>query len=294
MLARRRVIQGTVLTLGAVAGMFELSGIRERFFGRKRFRFIYATNGSDGSDAPKETSPNVANAWTQGTTRAQDGIPLPTALKRSQQPDAPWLLYFPGNDQRQFKLGMQVLEGIDAGHGANLCALAYRGYEGSNGTPERAAIEQDALLAARDLLARESLAPRQLHLVGFSIGAYYAASVAAALSDENETPGSLTLFAPAYDLVMVRPSPWERLDPGDDMQMSGFLPRVRCRSLVLQGTQDEAFQGTTQGQAAARQLADAHYVEFQGLGHEALLSHDAALSTAHAWLWGKDTQGNVP
>lgn len=270
-----------LVVLGA---LFELSGLRERTFGRDRHRFLYAS----GPMREEEQAALRSAPWKLETHRPSPELSIQVARAEARAKDAPWLLYFPGNDKTQLKTGMQVLEALRADHDANLLALSYRSFSGNPGSAEVDRIAQDNLAIVRALQAQHAILPKRLHVIGFSIGGYFAGRLTADLTAQERSPSSLTLFAPGYDLVMVRPSLVARLGLGDDYQMASFLGSVKCRSVVLQGTADEAFQGTEQGKAVAKLLAQSgpsSYVEFPDLGHEALLEHEPALERVREFLW---------
>jgi alpha-beta hydrolase superfamily lysophospholipase len=84
---------------------------------------------------------------------------------------------------------------------------------------------------------------------------------------------------------MVRHSPWEKLDAGDDYQTRPFLGDVRAPVLVLQGGADETLDGPGQGQAIAKALGErAAYVELPGVGHNVLIETDAAVEQVQKFI----------
>jgi len=253
---------------------FEFSGFRARFFGRKRFRFAYAT-ASSRADEGKSLE---GEGWKSQAVELESGATLQILLRRAQGNDAPWLFYFPGNDPKQLTGGKFVLERIRGSENVNLCALSYRGFSGSTGEPELSDIQEDLRNLAHKFIQQEHI--QHFHLAGFSIGGYFAAWTSARLTENGHKPASLTLFAPGYDLVMLRPSRWERYAVGDDYQMAPFLGGIHSPTLVLQGTADEAFGSVIQGRAAAAGVAGSTYAEFEGIGHEAIHEHEPALAQA--------------
>lgn len=276
-------VWAVLIALLAVGATAEVTGMRERLFGRKRFRFVYAT----GSMREEESAAITHAGWKLEKEAPSPNITIQIAVSRSQATEAPWLAYFPGNDQTQLKTGVGVLEALRGAHEANLLALSYRGFSGSTGTPSVDEIRKDCLWIAQRFLKEHKVAAERLHVVGFSIGAHFSSYVAAELADGGTPPASLTLLSPAYDLVMVRPSPFERIAPGDDYQMAPFLASIRSRNLVLQGGADEAFGGPDQGKAAASILGPngGSYLELAGIGHEAILENSEALSQAREFIW---------
>ncbi|OQX67263.1 MAG: hypothetical protein B6A08_16250 [Sorangiineae bacterium NIC37A_2] len=280
----KRLILLSFTGLVVLAALFEVSGLRARVFGRERYRFHYAS----GPMLAEEQAALRSSSWKLETLTVAPNMSIQIARASARSKDGPWLLYLPGNDKTQLKRGMQVLEALRADHDAHLAALSYRSYSGNPGSAEVDRIAEDNLAIVEALERQHGITPARLHLIGFSIGGYFAGRLTADLSERGRTPASLTLLAPGYDLVMIRPSPLARLGLGDDYQMAPFLPSVKSRSLVLQGSADEAFHGPDQGKAAARllsQTGSSSYFEFPGLEHEALLEHEPALTRAREFLW---------
>ncbi len=270
-----------LLVLGA---LFEVSGLRERTLGRERYRFLYAS----GPMRDEEQAALRGSSWKLETLTVAPDISIKVARTEGRAKDAPWLFYFPGNDKTQLKTGMQVLEALRTDHDAHLVALSYRSFSGNPGSAAVDRIAEDNIAIVEALQAQHGVTPERVHVIGFSIGGYFAARLTAELCERGRGPSSLTLLAPGYDLVMIRPSPLARLGIGDDYQMAPFLPFVKSRSVVLQGTADEAFHGPEQGKAVAEALSrtgSSSYVEFPGLEHEALLEHEPALAGAREFLW---------
>jgi len=86
---------------------------------------------------------------------------------------------------------------------------------------------------------------------------------------------------------MYRRSPWEMLDPGDDLQTRPLLDAIPAPVLVIQGTADEALAGPGQGRNIAAKLGTrARYLELPGLGHKALLDHDESIAPVRDFIAG--------
>jgi pimeloyl-ACP methyl ester carboxylesterase len=264
---------------------FEWSGLRTRFLGRKRLRFVYATEAS-----PRDEASRVAQGGFESWPIEVRGLKLQTLVSRSEA-KAPWIVYFPGNDPEQLKGGKDVLSFLGGAAQLNLLSLSYRGFSGSEGTPEVGEIRDDLVYLTRQLIDQERAT--ELHLVGFSIGGYFAAATTGALTELGMAPKSLTLFAPGYDLVMLRPSRFEKVAPGDDYQVQEFLGQIHCPSLVLQGTKDDAFLGPEQGKKVHAELLKAGgaevagYAEFEGLAHEEIHLAPAPLTRAREFVHSK-------
>jgi hypothetical protein len=262
----------------AVGLGFETSGLRARFFGRKRYRFVYAAQSSRAD----EGKTLEGHGWRNRSIRLESGVTLQILERRASDAKAPWLFFFPGNDKQQLTGGQRLLDQIRGEHDVNLCVLSYRGFSGSSGEPEVENIRQDVVILTGKILREEHV--ERFHLAGFSIGGYFAAWTAHALTAQGLKPASIMLFAPGYDLVMLRPSRWERYAVGDDYQMAPFLNGIVSPTLVLQGSDDDAFEGPLQGRTTAEGIGElATYAEFPAVKHEAILEHEPALARARTF-----------
>jgi pimeloyl-ACP methyl ester carboxylesterase len=195
------------------------------------------------------------------------------------------VLYYPGNDAIQLRRGQAFLGQVGKDRDWGLAIFAYRGYESSDGVPVLRDLAADASEILAQLCANEKIAPSQVHVVGFSIGGHLAVRAVGALTRQNRKPATLSLLASVDDIVMVRRSLWEKLDPGDDYQTRPFLGDVRAPVLVLQGGADETLDGPGQAKAIAGALGDrAEYVELPGVGHNVLIETEAAVTRVQAFI----------
>lgn len=270
----RRLLLALALTLAVL----ELTGLRQRFLGRKRFRFVYATTSKNTTPEAATTDPEwKLELWTNG-----DGDQLPFFVSQ-RAASGPWVFYFPGNDAAQLKIGVQFLSRVRGELPWNAVALAYRGFESTKGLGDEEAIRRDLQQQVTSWMEAKSISADQVLFVGFSIGAYFASATTAELTKHGHAPRALALLAPAYDLVMVRPSFYWKLDPGDNYDLSRFLPEIATPSLIVQGTADNAFHGPQQGRAVAETLKS-EYVELEGVRHEPILEEERALLRVREFL----------
>jgi pimeloyl-ACP methyl ester carboxylesterase len=92
-------------------------------------------------------------------------------------------------------------------------------------------------------------------------------------------------MASVNDIVMVRRSFYDRLDPGDDLLTQPYLGNLRAPILLVQGGADETLAGNVQSKAIAATLGErARYVELPGVGHNVLIETDAAISAVHSFI----------
>jgi len=269
-------IVGVALLLGAGCYLYA------RFVGRSRLRFPYL--GTPLSAAQKEQLLSKPG-WSATELEVAPGVRLQGLVRRPAAPGAAWLLYYPGNSATQLQTGQRFLSALARDSGWGLAVFAYRGFDSSEGKSEVTAMGADAPQILRGLCAAERVAASRVHVIGFSIGGYYAVRAVAASAAQGTPPASLTLLASVYDIVMVRPSPWQKLSLGDEYKAAPFLPGVPAPVLVLQGTSDEALLGPAQGRAFAQALGErAKYEELAGVRHEALLKNEQALDSTRKFV----------
>lgn len=262
------------MALAAIVGLG--LGVFGRVFGPKRLRFPYLT----GSLPASEYQALAAQpGWSATRIDVAPGIALNGLLRRPKAADAPWVLFYQGNDAHLLRVGQAFLNRLGADRDWGLAVFAYRGYDSSSGTPHYAELAQDAPEILKQLCATEHISRGRVHIVGFSIGGHLAVRAMAVAARMQPKPPSLTLLAAVDDIVMYRHSVYEKLDPGDDFLTQPYLDAIPAPVLVVQGTADEALLGPEQGRAIAAHLADrARYLELPGVGHVALMSDASAIS----------------
>jgi pimeloyl-ACP methyl ester carboxylesterase len=281
----KRPLRKRLGLFGGVAVLVVSTVLYPRIFGRKKLRFPYLTGPLPADYQALAAKPG----WRRAHLSVAPGIELTGLVHPPSAPDAPWVLYYPGNDATQLQRGQAFLSRLGQGHDWGLAVFAYRGYDGSDGVPVIADLATDALEILHQLCQTEKVAVDRVHVVGFSIGGYLAVRAVAATTERNQPPASLSLLASVNDIVMVRRSFWSKIDPGDELRTSPFLGAVRASVLVVQGGADEALGGPIQGQAIAQTLGDrAHYVELPGVGHNVLIETDAALAEVRSFIAARE------
>jgi dipeptidyl aminopeptidase/acylaminoacyl peptidase len=255
--------------------MISLSPLLQRVFGRQRLRFPYLSRPiADSAYDALAAHPG----WAKTKLEVAPGIALNGLIRRPASPSAPWVLYYPGNDASQLTQGQAFLIRLAGERDYGMAVFAYRGYDSSSGTSTLAGIAADAPKIFARLCATEHLAPERVHVMGFSIGGYFAVHAVRGAVAQNLRPKTLSLLASVNDIVMYHRSAWEKLSPGEDSQTAPSLADVPAPVLVLQGSGDKTFGGPAQGRAIAAALgARATYHELPGVDHVALLSDATAL-----------------
>jgi pimeloyl-ACP methyl ester carboxylesterase len=278
---KRSVRRGLGL-LGAAAIVAALSPYYERVFGRTRQRFPYLNRPI--SSAAYEALAKKPG-WVKAQAEVSPGVRLNGLVRAPRSPAAPWVLFYPGNDESQLERGQGFLIRLGENDDFGLAVFAYRGYDSSDGTSNLENLRADAPEILARLCEREQLSPSRVHLAGFSIGGHFAVHAAAGAARRGGRAASLTLLASVDDIVMYRRSPWELLSVGEDYQTRPFLGEVPAPVLVLQGDADSALRGAGQGRAIKQALgARAEYQEFAGVDHVPLLAHEPALARMRAFL----------
>lgn len=274
------------LRLGlGVLGVIVLAGFLssyERFFGRKRLRFPYLSR-----PIPAATYTALANqpGWSKSELEVAPGIKLRGLVRKPSSAGAPWVLFYPGNDESQLERGQGFLIRLGRDQDFGLAVFPYRGYDASDGKTALAEMRADAPEILAKLCQAQGVAPSQVHLAGFSIGGHFAVHAAAGAAERGQRAASLTLWAPVNDIVMYYASPWEKLTAGEDYQTSPYLAKVPAPVLVLQGSADSALDGPGQGQAIAKALGDrAEYQELPGEDHVPLLANEQALAAMRRFV----------
>jgi pimeloyl-ACP methyl ester carboxylesterase len=265
-------LQRVLLVLGIAV---VVTALVPRFFGRKRLRFPYLAR-----PIPAATYDALAAkpGWAKAELEVAPGIKLRGLVRKPSSDAAPWVLFYPGNDESQLERGQGFLSHFGGDQDFGLAVFPYRGYDASDGRTELASLRADAPEILAKLCDAYRLKSSQVHLAGFSIGGHFAVHAAGGAAKRGHPAASLTLWAPVDDIVMYYASPWQKLTAGEDYQTHPYLAAVPAPVLVLQGSADSALVGPEQGHAIASALGDrARYVEFAGVDHVPLLSHEPAL-----------------
>lgn len=249
---------------------------------RNPLRFTYAT----GPLAPEAYAALAArDGWKPWTIPVDGGVTLNGLIHPPRGTDTPWILFFAGNDPAQLSTGQRAVETMIGAEDWGGAVFAYRGFDGSGGTPSVEALRADGSAALATLLESEHLGASQVHLAAFSIGGHVAAAVTGARAAARAPIASLSLLASVNDIVMVRPSPFARIAAGDAFLTRPLLADVPAPVLVIQGADDEALGGAGQGRAIAAALGNrVEYVELAGVGHSELLTNEVALRRVHDFV----------
>lgn len=270
------------VVVGAAVVLAMLVPLYQRFLGPKRLRFPYLARPiTEGAYAALASKPG----WSKAELEVAPGTKLNGLLRRPTSSTAPWVLFYPGNDESQLERGQGFLIRLAGELDFGLAVFAYRGYDSSQGKAEHAAIRDDAPVILSKLCEAVGVPASRVHVAGFSIGGHISVHAARGAALSGKRAASLTLWAPVSDIVMYQPSPWEKLSPGEDYLTLPLLADVPAPVLVLQGGADRTLDHGKQGQAIAHALgARAEYREFAGVDHVPLLSYEPALAVMRGFV----------
>lgn len=226
-----------------------------------------------------------AKGWSRWTIELEQNTKLNGLIRKPQNRESTWILFFPGNDANQLRTGKLFLEELRQRNDWGLAVFAYRGYDGSTGTFDYRAHVEDAQKITAMLCKQELIKESQVQLVGFSIGGHFAAIASKYLNIRGTPARSLTLISSVNDIEMVQNSRFSRFLKRDHYLTAPVLELVPKPILVLQGTADEAFGGTEQGRAIAQSLGGrATYREIDGAGHNEILANQTALELVRQFV----------
>lgn len=278
---KAKLVWGFALLGASLLGLL-LSPLNERFLGRKRLRFPYLARPIA---AEQYAALAARPGWSKSELEVAPGVTLRGLLRKPNAAAADWVLFYPGNDESQLERGQAFLQSLGGDASWGLAVFAYRGYDASDGKPKLSDMQADAPQILARLCASQGVAPARVHLVGFSIGGHFAVHAAAGAAQRGQRAASLTLLASVDDIVMVHPSPWEKLSLGEDYQTRPFLGGVPAPVLVVQGTADVALAGPQQGRDLAAALGPrGRYLELEGVEHVPLLQNAVALDAVRAFI----------
>jgi pimeloyl-ACP methyl ester carboxylesterase len=254
----------------------------ERFFGRKRLRYPYLAR-----PIPAATYAELAAkpGWAKSEVPVAPGVQLRGLVRKPTSAEAPWVLFYPGNDESQLERGQAFLVKLGGELDWGLAVFAYRGYDASDGKPALDDIGSDAPEIVTQLCKAQGIPESRLHIAGFSIGGHFAVRAAGGVAKRGKRAASLTLLASVNDIVMYHASPWEKLSAGEDYQTTPYLTDVPEPILVIQGAADKTFEGPGEGRAISKALGTrAEYVELDGVDHVPLLADAGALERTRAFI----------
>lgn len=199
----------------------------------------------------------------------EPGIVLQGLVQPPKNRAEPWILFFGGNSDRLFQEAESfrtLFDETDIGFGV----WAPRGFEGSTGTPTPENVRSDAQLVYQHFQKTYGVLPRQIHLVGFSLGTYPVLALLDATKPDG-WPRSATLLAPFTQIDIVARRLWGvpiTLHRYDNL---AFLQARKPSIAVVHGQDDRAFP-VAHGVEVAR-AAGVNLLRLPNTAHLELLEH---------------------
>lgn len=205
----------------------------------KNHRWIHYETGRVSLE---EVRAMATGGWKIDRFQVVPGIRLVGLVRPPQGNEQPWILYFQGNSHNQLHDAQNYLNRLRGTRDYGLAVWASRGYDASDGSPGAAAFHSDALAVHRRLSQAYGVPREHIHIVGFSMGAETAVSLAADLAKLGTPPPSvavLSSYNPGHSMLpRVWYSRWIPMpDWYDPVQR---IREIRSPVLVIQGTEDYA------------------------------------------------------
>ena len=241
----------------------------------KNQRFQYYSSDLDVELAGKL----VGTGYVQHTIETSDGAVLQGIVRRPTTQDSPWLVMFPGNAERQLAPSLGILEDMRAGGDAGAAVFAYRGYDGSTGVPSVSAAEQDVRSVLEHLEQRFGVSPRQIVLIGYSMGSGLALRAAAERSVRGTVPRALVLLSPYWSLELAPARPWNALWSSEIYRVDDAVAQLRLPVLIVGALRDDALPVAQHARRLAAALGPrAQYWELPEAGHADYLQDSQLLA----------------
>ncbi len=232
------------------------------FLAGKMHRFAYWIEPKSDADV----AALATNGWTAAPLQVAAGVTLRGLLRPPRAPEAPWILFAPGNSEAMLAGFRSELDRVRGDLDVGMAFWAYRGFDASDGTPSPTALADDLRVQWRHLRAM-GIPPERIEVWGYSLGSILAAQLAAGLSDSQELPRRLVLLATGEQIPVMRHGWFGRFLPDDLFELTTALPRIRCPVVIVHGTDDNALPILGARELAARLGARATLHELPGRGH---------------------------
>jgi pimeloyl-ACP methyl ester carboxylesterase len=249
--------------------------------GQNRPRFIYScTPLSAEAYSALASRPG----WAKTSLSVAPGISLNGLVRRPARRDAPWVVFFPGNDASQLTSGHALLERLGEGRDWGLVVYAYRGFDSSGGVSSAESLREDGYRILAGTIEREKLEASRVHAVAFSLGGYVAFSAVGSAARANQKIRSLSTLAAVEDMEMMH-SAWQgRVSLGDIIYSAPLLDAVPAPVLVLHGGSDQTLDVEQGRKIAARLGSRARFQELPGVGHLEINENEQAIQAVRAMI----------
>jgi uncharacterized protein len=222
------------------------------------------------TQTPPESLGASATSWQPVSLATNDENTLRGVVARPKDNTAPWVLFFGGNAM-SLASSTAVLSRLRGQHDWGLAVFAYRGYDGSTGSPDESSLVSDAQRVALFLRDEEGVRRERLVVMGQSLGTGVAVQLAAAGGRENDPVGAVVLLSPYTSMTRVfgeavswLPSGWLTPDAFESAEYTDALPEP---TLIIHGMADDLI-GIDHGRELAQAMPGrARLLELPGRGH---------------------------
>lgn len=223
------------------------------------------------------------------TAELESGATIVGALRRASTSSAPTVVLFGGNASDLIG-NAALLADISDGRADGLVASAYRGYDGSSGSPSEAALVADARALIRWLIAHHHLDVRRAIIAGQSLGTGVAVALTAQLTREGTPPRGLVLISPFRSITKLASDTIPILPLGflirDRFDSEARLPDLALPVLVVHGTRDRLIPFDHGAYLADTLGSRATLVPIEGAGHNDVLLSPRAIASIQRFIDG--------
>jgi uncharacterized protein len=212
--------------------------------------------------APQAKMAEPPSGYQFVKTKTSDGLNLRAAYQDAKE-GKPTLLFFHGNGDSIAGADAATRILTDAGYGALL--VEYRGYGGNPGSPSESGFYLDGEAAIK-WLAEEGIAPKDIIIIGNSIGSGTATEMALRYQPAGLVlvSGFASLSFVVSDLYPFLPAQWLVRDRYDNLSKLG---RVKSEILILHGDADTLVR-LVNAKNLAKSAPTARLIIVGGKGHE--------------------------
>lgn len=265
----RRVLTSLLIVLGVAAAAFVGLSLL-LYFCQERFIFY-----------PQPNDPRLVEQWKPHRLRIRSGD---TALEgwRATNPDARTdavILYFGGNAEDV----LHTLSTAGEIEAKQLLTVSYRGYGATPGKPSQRALFADALAIYDHVVEREGVDPRNIVVMGRSLGS----GIAAMLASERAVRAAI-LITPYDSLVDVAarhyaifPVRWLLRHPFPSVE---FAKHTQAPALMLAAERDYIVPPTHAQRLHEAWKGDSRLHVLSGIGHNDIERHPQYYSLLNSFL----------
>lgn len=235
----------------------------------KRFEF-YAEPLAEKDYAAMGARPG----WQAKSLEVEPGVTLRGLVHTPTSDTAPWVVFFAGNSGALLAEAQPFLEALRGDRDFGVAAYAYRGFDGSTGTPSAEAFVSDGVKVV------EQLRGKKVHLVSFSLGT----AIASAVGSKVRDVASVSLLAPMTEIDVGEKGLLGRFKTPQRFETLRYLPDLNGPVLVVHGENDSAFP-VAMGREVAKGLgARGKLVELPGVAHLETLKDTRTLEAVRALI----------